>query len=41
MVDLYQKYIEFDRERSKTTGFSISFDIFDQIGSIFDINLLF
>ena len=38
MVNLHQKYIEFNRKWLETTEFSINFDIFDQIQSIFDIN---
>ena len=37
----YKKYIKFDQKMSKTTGFLINLDIFDQIWSIFDINKLF
>ena len=38
MVDSYHKYIKFDQKWSKLTVSLISFDIFDQIRSIFDIN---
>ena len=41
MVNLYQKYIQFDQKWLKTTGFSINFDILDQIGYVFDKNGLF
>ena len=41
MVDLCRKYIILNRKWSKTTGFLINFDIFNQIRSIFVINWLF
>ena len=40
IVDLYQKYITFDRNKIwlKTIEFLINFNIFDQIWPIFDKN---
>ena len=38
MVNLFGKYIEFDRKWWKKTIFFINFDIFGQIQSFFDIN---
>ena len=38
MVNLYGKYIEFDRKWWKITRSFINLDIFDQIQSFFDIN---
>ena len=37
MVDLYKKYIKFDKKCTKMNEYLINFDIFDQIRSIFDI----